>query len=99
MQPLGVVLGRVLEDLGLKRGVLGWRAVEAWSRTVGPRIARHTRAVAYRDGTLQVEVDGSAWMHELGFLKRELIRKINDALGSDEVRDVRFTILRGGNQR
>ena len=99
MEAAGGVLGRVLRDLGLERAMLGWRAVELWSETVGPRVAHHTRAVAFRDGTLQVEVDGSAWMHELGFLKRELIDGINHRLGSTEVRELRFTIPRGGSQR
>jgi predicted nucleic acid-binding Zn ribbon protein len=66
---------------------------------VGPRIARHSRAVAFRDGTLFVEVEGSAWMHELGFLKREIVRTVNQRLGSACVSDVRFTVPRGGSLR
>jgi predicted nucleic acid-binding Zn ribbon protein len=62
-------------------------------------MARHTRAVAFREGTLRVEVEGSAWMHELGFLKRDLIIRINQHLGSDLVRDVRFVVPRGGTLR
>ena len=99
MESAGGVLGRVLKDLGLERPMLGWRAVEQWADAVGPRIARHTRAVAFRDGALQVEVEGSAWMHELGFLKRELIGRINQRLGSNEVTELRFGIPRGGSQR
>jgi hypothetical protein len=29
-------------------------------------------------------------MHELGFLRRELVRNLNRHLGADVVRDVRF---------
>jgi len=43
-----------------------------------------------------VEVEGSAWMHELSFLKRDMIREINQRLGSGRVRDVRFVMPRGG---
>jgi len=46
-----------------------------------------------------VEVEGSAWMHELMFLKRDLIRRIQRHLGSDHVRDVRFLVPRGGSLR
>ena len=63
---------------------------------MGPRVARHTRAVSFRDGVLQVEVDGSSWMHELGFLKRDLVGKVNRHLGSRLVKDVRFVVPRGG---
>jgi len=99
MEALSGVLGRVLARLGLDRTMRGWRAVDEWPRLVGPRLASHTRATTFRDGTLHVEVEGSAWMHELGFLKRDLIQRIHQHLGSDEVRDVRFVIARGGNQR
>ena len=98
-EAVGGVLGRVLENLGLSREMTGWQAVEAWPKLVGPRVARHTHAVAFRDGTLYVEVEGSAWMHELGFLKRDLIREINRQLGSERIRDVRLVMPRGGTLR
>ena len=96
MESLSGLLPRVLKQLGLDQGLLGWWAVSEWPQVVGPRIARHTRAVAFRDGVLQVEVEGSAWMHELGFLKRDLVRKVNEHAGSRLVRDVRFIVPRGG---
>jgi predicted nucleic acid-binding Zn ribbon protein len=52
--------------------------------------------VAFRDGVLHVEVEGSAWMHELGFLKTDLMRRINRHLGSRLVRNLRFVVPRGG---
>jgi predicted nucleic acid-binding Zn ribbon protein len=96
LESLSGLLPRVLKQLGLDQGLLGWRAVSEWPQVVGPRVARHTRAVAFRDGVLQVEVEGSAWMHELGFLKRDLVRKVNQHVGSRLVRDVRFIVPRGG---
>jgi len=96
VERLSGVLPRVLRKLGLDEGLLGWRAVREWDQVVGPRIARHTRAVSFHDGVLQVEVDGSPWMHELGFLKRDLVGKVNRHLGSRLVKDVRFVVPRGG---
>ncbi len=96
MESLAGVLPRVLKQLGLEEGLLGWRAVHEWEQVVGPRVARHTRAVAFRDGVLQIEVEGSAWMHELGFLKTDLMRKVNRHLGRRLVRNIRFVVPRGG---
>jgi len=96
MERLSGVLPRVLRKLGLDEGVLGWMAVRDWEQVVGPRVARHSRAVSFHEGVLQVEVDGSAWMHELGFLKRDLVAKVNRHLGSRLVKDVRFVVPRGG---
>ena len=98
-EAVGGVLGRVLDDLGLRREMTGWRAVEAWPELVGARVARHTHAVAFRDGTLLVEVEGSAWMQELTYLKRDLVRRIQQTLGGEDVRDVRFTLPRRGRPR
>jgi predicted nucleic acid-binding Zn ribbon protein len=93
-EAVGGVLGRVLENLGLTREMTGWQAVEAWPRLVGPRVARHARAVAFRNGTLHVEVEGSAWMQELSYLKPDLARRINQHLGSELVRELRLTLPR-----
>lgn len=99
MESVARVLTRVLRSLGLEQDVLGWRVVDEWPRLVGPRVASHTRAIAFRNGTVHVEVDGSAWMHELGFLKRQLIREINRQLEGEHVRDVRFVTPRGERPR
>ena len=98
-RPLAAILPAVLEQLGLARTAEGWRAVSEWPAVAGERIARHTRALSFRDGTLAVEVEGSAWMHELGFLKRDLVQRINHQLGGEHVRDVRLMLPRTGYPR
>ena len=99
MEALAGVLTRLMARLGLDAELQGWRAVEEWPRIVGPRIARRTQAVAFHDGVLRVEVEGSAWMHELSFLKHDLVRKIQRDLGTNRVRDVRFVLPRQGGSR
>ena len=99
MESIASVGPRVLRQLGLSGQVPGWRAVQDWPRLVGDRVARHSRAVSFRDGTLHVEVEGSAWMHELAFLERDLIAAIRRHLGSDLVRDIRWSVARGGSLR
>lgn len=95
MERVSGVLSRLMSHLGLEQGLLGWRAVSEWPQVVGPQLSRHARAVGFRDGALLVEVEGSAWMHELGFLKRDLVHRINAHLGSECVKDVRLSIPRG----
>ena len=98
-RPLAAILPALFEQLGLAKAAEGWRAVSDWPAVAGPRLARHTRAVSFRDGTLAVEVEGSAWMHELGFLKRELVRNLNRHLGAEIVQDVRLVPTRGRSLR
>jgi predicted nucleic acid-binding Zn ribbon protein len=97
--PLATILPGLLAQLGLADAAAGWRAVSEWPAVAGARIAGRAHAVSFRDGTLNVEVEGSAWMHELGFHRRELVRNLNRHLGAEVVRDVRFVPARGGSLR
>ena len=99
MRAIGSVLDGLLRDLHLADGVQGWQAVEAWPAAVGPRIARRTRAVRFHDGILTVEVEGSAWRYELGFLKRRLILELRRRTGSARVHQLHFVNARGGIRR
>jgi predicted nucleic acid-binding Zn ribbon protein len=99
MESLARILPGLMRELGLEESAAGWRAVSEWPALAGERVARRARATGFRDGVLTVEVEGSAWMHELGFLKRELVRRANEHIGVPVVREVRFVLARGGNQR
>jgi predicted nucleic acid-binding Zn ribbon protein len=99
MESLARILPGLMRELGLEERAAGWRAVSEWPALAGERLARRTRATSYGDGVLTVEVEGSAWMHELGFLKRDLVRRANEHLGAEIVREVRFVLARGGNLR
>ena len=96
MQPAGSLVPKLLRDLGLEREFLGWRAVEEWTEVVGPRIARRTRAVGFHNGVLRVEVEGSAWRYELGFLERRVIQELERRLGAPCVRKLQFVQAHGG---
>ena len=96
LRPVAALLPELLQELGLAETAAGWRAVVDWPVVAGPRIAGRTRAIAFRDGALTVEVEGSAWMHELSYLKRQLIEAINREIGAARVRDIRFDVPRKG---
>jgi predicted nucleic acid-binding Zn ribbon protein len=99
VQSISGVLPALLRSLGLETGVMGWRAVREWPDAVGPGVARRTRAVSFQEGTLLVEVEGSAWLHELTMLRRDLLRQLNQHLGAPLVRELNFINARGGIQR
>ena len=80
MDHITKALSGVLRAEPLASGMLGWRAVELWNDIVGESIARHSQAVRFRDGQLTVEVESSAWVQELSYLKADIQRRLNDAL-------------------
>jgi len=63
-----------------------------WDTAVGDVIAKNTRPEAFKGKLLLVHVNSSAWMHQLQFLKKDMIDKINAALGKELVQDIKFKI-------
>ncbi len=78
-----------------KTGRLGEaRAVEEWHRVAGPQIGGHTFGAALRSGELLVSVDSAGWATELAAMSETLRGRINEAIGKETVRSIRFTVGR-----
>ncbi len=63
---------------------------KVWKQAAGDMIASHAQPEAFKGGLLIVKVTGSVWAQQLQFQKKELIQKLNEKLGSDLVKDMRF---------
>lgn len=63
---------------------------------IGKPVTDRALPVYFRTGVLTLEVNESAWLTELSFLKPELLQRINGALGKEAVKDIR---LRLGTRR
>ncbi len=93
---LGSALGKLVRRLDRSSGG-GWRnvrATEAWPEVVGPAIAGHTGRLFLRGGELVVYVDSPVWASELSAMSEMLRSRLNEALGKDDVRSIRFTVSR-----
>jgi predicted nucleic acid-binding Zn ribbon protein len=90
-QPIGSVLGVLLEELGLGKKLKQYEAVRIWKEVVGERIARVATPTKIMNGILIVRVEKSTWRNELSLLKTEIIAKINSALKEQVVKDIKFS--------
>lgn len=63
-----------------------------WDNAVGEVIAGNARPEAFKGKLLLVNVTSSTWAHQLQFLKKDIIAKVNQALGKALVEDIRFKI-------
>ncbi|MFH2064033.1 MAG: DUF721 domain-containing protein [Pseudomonadota bacterium] len=63
-----------------------------WSEAIGPTIAENARPAAFKGHVLLVHVTSSPWMQQLQFLKQDIIRKLNTALGKEMVTEIKFKI-------
>lgn len=63
-----------------------------WGSAVGDDIAKNARPEAFKGKLLLVHVSSSTWMHQLQFLKQDIIKKVNDALGNVLVEEIKFKV-------
>ena len=92
MERLGQVLGRIVKGYGLEGRMLEATLEARWAGLVGDALAAHTRPGRLQRRTLQVLVDSPAWLHELTFLKAELLATLVTKLGEEVVQGVEFRL-------
>ena len=90
VKQLHELIMRNLRVQGLETPLLQKRLVEAWPVVAGPAIARYTQDAAIRNQTLFVRLSSPALRAELSMRRQELFNKLNDAVGSQVIADIRF---------
>jgi len=68
------------------------RVWDVWPLAVGEPIGSNSLPAAFKGKLLIVNVIDSAWLQQLWFLKKDIIRKVNDSLGEDLVGEIKFKI-------
>ena len=68
------------------------RIWDMWNSLIGEAISANARPAAFKGKLLLVHVTHSTWLHQLRFLKEDMICKINDAFGKQMVDDIKFKI-------
>ena len=90
--PIGRVLDSILDQYRSDSagGIL--HLVHVWEKTVGPPISDNAKPFAVKGSLLLVHVSSSAWLHQLRFLKTELLEKLNHNLKNERIEDIKFKI-------
>jgi len=65
---------------------------QIWDSIVGDVISQNAKPAAFKGRVLLVHVSSSTWIHQLQFLKKEMIAKLNHALGKTLIDDLKFKI-------
>ncbi|MDH7500568.1 MAG: DUF721 domain-containing protein [candidate division NC10 bacterium] len=94
--PLRSVLDDTLRRLGLEAKVKQHQAFSLWSEVVGPKICHHAQPTHVRAGRLFVAVEDSMWLHQLNFLKHQILIELNRRLQKAGLCEI---ILRVGEVR
>ncbi|MBI5634910.1 MAG: DUF721 domain-containing protein [Nitrospirae bacterium] len=90
MKRAETVLGPMLKQLGIENGVRLERIRNDWPDIFEKSISPHMFPATLHDGELLLHVESPAWMQQLTYYKKEILRK----LSSYAVTDVRFRLGR-----
>jgi len=71
---------------------LRWKLWNSWAEVVGPTIAKNCEPVGYNHRILYIWAKSSVWMQQLVFMSVPIRDKVNEYVGSNWVRQVRFTL-------
>jgi len=91
-EKLGEILAKILRKRNIPHTSTDRRLLEIWRRSVGPQIASQTHPDQVKRGVLFVRVSAPVWLHQLQFMKEEILCKLNDLFRPEEVRNLHFSI-------
>lgn len=81
---------RNLRAQGLETPLLQKRLIEAWPTVMGDVIAGYTQDLYIRNQTLFVHLTSPALRADLSMQRQEIVRKLNESVGSQVIAEVRF---------
>ena len=79
-----------LRESGLEQSVLEVQIEEIWPKVMGETVTKLTRSVEVRNGMLIVHIDSAALKAQLFENRFELVRKLNEAVGANVIKDCRI---------
>ena len=90
-QSVGEVLRNLLEETSLQGRIDELKAAEMWSKIVGKDIAGKSSKPFVKNGVMQIGVPNASLRHELYINRSRLIELINQTLGKEIIKEIRFT--------
>ena len=89
---IGNIIGNVLKQFRRESDGGLTRVWHIWDEVVGETIAANAQPAAFKGDLLLVHVTSSTWIHELQFLKADMVSKLNAALGKPMLTEIKFKI-------
>jgi predicted nucleic acid-binding Zn ribbon protein len=91
-QRIGDILAQLMARRGYAREQSGQKCVDAWRDAAGPALAACSRATQVRRGVLEVLVNNSTMLQEIGYRKQELLKRLAAALPEEGIRDLKLRL-------
>jgi predicted nucleic acid-binding Zn ribbon protein len=93
VEPLGAILGRVVDRRGRIRGCSAEELMLAWRRAAGEGLGKRTKVTGLRGGVLQVAVNSGVLLQQLvGFRHDELVKALQEQFHRTYVKKIKFSL-------
>jgi predicted nucleic acid-binding Zn ribbon protein len=90
--PLEGILKKIIGEVSEKGGLTEEDVKAAWDSAVGEKAAAHSRPRSFKGGRLIVSVDHSSWLYELTVGKKQILKKMEEALKSKKIKEITLRI-------
>jgi predicted nucleic acid-binding Zn ribbon protein len=87
-QTIGEVIGEMIKAYGLEKRLKQAEIGQVWNQLLGPSVAKSTQRVTLSNGIVTVYLDSGLVKHELNMMRSRLVTALNEAMGSQVVKDV-----------
>jgi hypothetical protein len=85
---LGEALKQFLEKSRIKNSIQSMQIEDHWLKLMGETITKYTDRIEIKNGTLFIYTEVAPLKNELVFQKELIIKRINESLGDNVVKDV-----------
>ncbi|MFO7665795.1 MAG: DUF721 domain-containing protein [Desulfobacterales bacterium] len=89
---IGNILGDALNKFRTDSDLELTSVFTIWKDVVGEAISNNSKPGGFKGKILLVYVSNPVWIQELQYYKKDIITKINDAIGKELVCDIKFKI-------
>lgn len=86
----GDILKQEIENRGWNRVIVeGW-IVSNWDKVVGTQVAKHSRVFQFKDTSVFVKCDSTAWATQLRYMTRNMLDVIAAEVGEGVVTEIKI---------
>ncbi|MCQ2312812.1 MAG: DUF721 domain-containing protein [Paludibacteraceae bacterium] len=90
-QSIGQAIMDFLKENQLEQPLLERQLVAKWGEVMGALVSEMTRSVEIKNGVLYVKVKSAALRQQLFECRFEVVKKMNESVGAEVIRDVRLS--------
>ena len=86
---IGEILADFIHGSELEQPLLERKVVALWPEVLGKTVAQMTGEIQVKNGVLLVHIHSAALKAQLFEIRHELVRKLNEAVGAQVLKDIR----------